>query len=229
MGTEVKVETKAEPEEETEEAALSAGPVAAAVGGATAATSSISGMAVGGGATCDTSDGPLPGGATGEDDDLPSFSPAGGEALSPSEPEGGSPRAAAAREPGCEEAPAHGRAAHLPSGVDAEQLGGEGADGAHAPGADAGGSPPSPRAPGTSVSPHGAVSPPAATVFGGDLLDPVPSAGGNSNISHSVTLDTDSDSGREVDELTAAAANDVTDAEAPGAELPPHGLAGARR
>ena len=113
--------------------------------------------------------------------------------------------------------------------MDAGQLGGEGADGARAPGADAGGSPPSPRAPGTSVSPHGAVSPPAATVFGGDLLDPVPGARGNSNISHSVTPDTDSDSGLEVDELTAAVANDVTDAEAPGAELPPHGLSGARR
>ena len=230
MGTEGGVETKAEPEEETEEAARPAGPeAAAAVGRAAAPTSPISGMAVDGGATHDASDGPLLGGATEEDDDLPSFSPAGGEALSPSGPEGGSPGAVSAREPGCEEAPAHGRAAHLPAGVDAEQLGGEGADGAHAPWADAGGPPSSPRAPGTSVSPHGAVSPPAATVFGGDLLDPVPSAGGNPNISHSVTLDTDSDSGLEVDGLTAAAANGVPDAEAPCAELPPHGLAGARR
>ena len=151
-----------------------------------------------------------------EDNGLPSFIPAGEEALSPSGLAGGSPGAASAREPGCEEAPA-------------QQLGGEGADGARAHGADADGSPPSPHAPGTSVSPHGAVSPPAATVFGGGLFDPVPSTGGNSNISHSVPLDTDSDSGLEVDELTAAGTNDATDAEAPGAGLPLHGPSGARR
>ena len=136
---------------------------------------------------------------------------------------------AAAREPGCEESAAHGRAAHLPSGADAEQLGGVGADGAQALGADADGSPSSPRAAGASVSLHGVVSPPAVTVFGGDLLGPVLGAGGNANISHPVPLDSDSDSGLGVDELTTAAANGVSDAEAPATGLPPHGLAGARR
>ena len=123
------MEAKAEPEEETEGAAFSAGTEAAAVGGATASASPFSGAAVGGGATRDASDGPLHRGATGEDDDLPSFFPAGGEALSPSELEGGSPGVAAAREPDCEESAAHGRAAQLPSGADAEQLGGVEADG----------------------------------------------------------------------------------------------------
>ena len=229
LGTGIKVETEAEPEEETEEAALSAGPKAAAVGGATASTSPISGTAVDGGATRDASDGPLPGGATGEDDDLPSFFPTSGEALSPSEPEGGSPGVAAAREPGCEESAAHGRAAHFPSGADAEQLGGVGADGAQALGADADGSPSSPRTAGASVSPHGVVSPPAVTAFGGDLFDPAPGAEGNANISHPVPLDSDSDSGLEVSEPTTAAANGVSDAGAPDAGLSPHGLAGARR
>ena len=44
-------------------------------------------------------------------------------------------------------------------------------------------------------------------VFGGGLFDPMPSTGGNSNISHSVPLDTDSGSGLEVDGLTAAGTN----------------------
>ena len=47
----------------------------------------------------------------------------------------------------------------------------------------------------------------ATAPFGGGLLDPVSSAGGNSNISHPVLLDTHSDSGLEVDELTAASTN----------------------
>ena len=47
-------------------------------------------------------------------DDFLFFFPAGGEALGPSEPEGDGPGVAAARELGCEEAAAHGRAAHLP-------------------------------------------------------------------------------------------------------------------
>ena len=222
------VEAEAEPMEEADETAHAAEPEAAAVGGAAAPTSSISGTTIDGGAAHGASGGPLHGGTTEEDDGLPSFSLDGEEALGPFEPEGGSSEAASAREPGREEAPAHGRAAHLPSEVDAEQLGGEGADEARAPGADAGGSPPSPRATGASVSPHGAASPPAATVFGGGLLDPAPGAGGNSIISNSVALDTDSDSGLEVDELTAAAAIGVSDAEAPGAELP-DGLAGTRR
>ena len=165
------------------------------------------------GAAHDASSGPLLGGATEEDDGLPSLS-ADEEALGPSGPAGGSPGAASAREPGREETPA-------------QQLGGEGADGARAQGSDADGSPPSPRAPGTGVSPHGAVSPPAATVFGGGLFDPVSSAGGNSNISHSVPLDTDSDSGLEVDELTAAGTNGATDSEAPGAGQPLLGPSGA--
>ena len=110
---------------------------------------------------------------------------------------GDSSGAAPAHEPGREEAPA-------------QRLGDEGADGARARGDAASGSPPSLRAPGTSTSPLGAASPPAATVFGGGILDPAPSAGGNPNISHSVALDSDSDSGLEVDELTAAGANGAT-------------------
>ena len=136
---------------------------------------------------------------------------------------------AAAREPGCEVAAAQGRAAHFPSGVDAEQLGGVGTGGAQTLGAGADGSPSSPRAAGASVSPHGVVSPPAVTVFGGDLFGSAPGAEGNANISHTVPLDSDSDSGLEVAELTTAAANGVSDAEAPDTGRPPHGLAGAQR
>ena len=127
-----------------------------------------------------------------EDDGLPSFS-AEEEAPDPVTDGGGS-GAAPAHEPGREEAPS-------------QLLGDEGADGARAQEAAASGSPPSPRAPGTGTSPLGAASPPAATVFGGGILDPTPSAGGNPNISHSVALGSDSDSGLEVDELTASGTN----------------------
>ena len=62
------------------------------------------------------------------------------------------------------------------------------------------------RGPGTGASPLGATSPPAATVFGGGILDPTP---GDEALPffHAVVLDSDSDSGLEVDELTAAGTN----------------------
>ena len=63
------------------------------------------------------------------------------------------------------------------------------------------------RGPGTGASPLGATSPPAATVFGGGILDPTPGDGVLPIISHAVALDSDSDSGLEVDELTAAGMN----------------------
>ena len=198
---------KAEPEEEAQEAARPEGPEAAAVGGAASPASPVSGRRLTGALrttppVARSSEGPRRRTTV----SLP-FS-AEEEALSPS----GRMEAVPGRRPPA--SPAARRRPHSGSGI---ARGGRGPrpGGRRGPPRATRGSPPSPRAPGTGVSPHGAVSPPAATVFGGGLLDPVPGAGGNSNISHSVPLDSDSDSGLEVDELTAAGTNGATDAEAP--------------
>ena len=193
---------KAEPTEEAQEGARPEVPGTASGGGTASPVSPVSDRAADVGAAHDTSGGLPLGGVAEEDDGLPSFS-AEEEALDPPETAGGSSGAAPAHEPGREEAPT-------------QRLGDEGADGARAREAAASGSPPSPRGrlpscghrgPGTGASPLGATSPPAATVFGGGILDPTPGGGVLPVIAHAVPLDSDSDSGLEVDELTAAGTN----------------------
>ena len=168
-------------------------------------------------------------GALGEADDLPSFSPVGGEPPGPSEPEEAVHGETAVRDSVCEGVAAHGRAPHLPAGADAGQDGGGQVDGARSSGAGADGSPSRSRAAGASALPHGVVSPPAVKSFSGGLLDPTSGAGGNANIAHSVPLDSDSDSGLGGSESAAVAADGVAAAYGLGGGSSPPGLAGARQ
>ena len=168
-------------------------------------------------------------GPLGEDDGLPSFSPVGGEPPSLSEPGETVHEEATVHDSVGEGATAHGRAPHLLAGADAGQDGGGQVDGARSSGAGADGSPSRSRAAGASALPHGVVSLPAVTSFGGGILAPASGAGGNANIAHSVPLDSDSDSGLGGSESAAVAADGVTASDGLGGGSFPPGLAGARQ
>ena len=114
------------------------------------------------------------------------------------------------------EATARGR--DLPLLADADEGHEEGGrvDGTRSPGAGAGGFPPCAGATGAGAQPHGVVSPPATTVFGGGIgVAPTSGAGDNANIAHSVGI-SDSDSDLGVSTPATTAANETAATEGPG-------------
>ena len=181
-------------------------------------------------ASSGVTDGLLFEGAQGADDELPFFFPVDGEPPSPSEPGEPVHEAATVHDAVDEGAAAHGRAPHFLAGADGGQDGGGQVDGTRSSGADAGGSRSCSRATGAGALPHGVVSPPAITAFGGGIgLAPTSGAGDNLNIAHSVPLDSDSDSGLGGSDSAAIAADGVAASDGLGDVPSPPGLAGARQ
>ena len=162
-------------------------------------------------------------GAQGADDELPSFFLVDGEPPSPTGPEELVLEAATVHDAVDEGATAHGRGPHLFAGADGGQDGGGQIDGTQSFGADASGSPSCAVATGVGALPHGVVSPPATTAFGGGIgFAPMFGTGDNTNIAHSVPLDSDSDSGLGGSDSAAIAANDVAASGGPeGVPSPP--------
>ena len=169
-------------------------------------------------------------GAQGADDELPSFFLVDGEPPSPTGPEELVLEAATVHDAVDEGATAHGRGPHLLAGADGWQDGGGQVDGTQSSGADANGSPSFAGATGAGALPHGVVSPPATTAFGGGIGFALMSGtGDDTNIAHSVPLDSDSDSGLGGSDSAAIAANDLAASEGREDVPSPPGLAGARQ
>ena len=218
----VKLETEARPspsgvaEPAGDEAAAGAFPVPSGVSGEEA--------------PCGAAGGRLLEGAPGADDGLPSFFTIDGEPTSPTGPEGAALGTAAAHDAVDEGATARGRDLPFPAGTDGGQEEGGRGDGTRSPGADADGFPSCASATGAGALPHGVVSPPATTVFGGGIgVAPTSDADDNANIAHSVPLDSDSDSGLGVSAPAATAADGMAASEGSGDAPFPPGPAGAHQ
>ena len=180
-------------------------------------------------AHCDAGgDRPLEG-ASGTDDGLPSFSPIDEVPASPAGLGEAVLGAAAVYDTPGEEAPAPGR--DLPLFSPADEGHGEGGqvDGTRSPKAGACGFPPCTWAAGPGAQPHGVVSPPACTVFGGGIgVAPTADGGSNANVAHSVEVsESDSDLGASTPATTAANEAAATVGPEGGPSLP--GTEDARR
>ena len=138
-----------------------------------------------GGVRCGAGDDRFLEGASGADDGLPSFFPIDEEPTSPAGPGEAVLGAAAVHNTPGEEANARGRDLPLLTNADEGHEEGGQVDGTSSPGADAGGFPPRAAATGPGAQPHGVVSPPATTVFGGGIgVTPMSGADDNANIAH---------------------------------------------
>ena len=179
------------------------------------------------GAPYGAADGRLLEGASGADDGLPSFSPIDEEPANPAGPDEAVLGTAAVHSACGEGVTARGRDLPLLADADGGQEEGGRIDVTRSPGAGAGGFPPCAGATGAGAQPHGVVSPPATTVFGGGIgVAAAAGAGGNANIAHSVGI-SDSDNDLGVSTPAAAATDGMAAAEGPGDAPSPPGFGGA--
>ena len=215
----VKLETEARPSP--------SGVDAPPVGGAPAEALPVPSGVSDGGVRCGAGDDRLLEEASGADDGLPSFPPIDEEPASPAGPGEAVLRTAAAHNTRNEEVTARGRDLPLFTNTDEGHEEGGRVDGTRSPGAGAGGFPPCAGATGTGAQPHGVVSPPATTVFGGGIgVAPASGAGDNANIAHSEGI-SDSDSDLGVSTPAATAANETAATEGPGGAPSLPGFEGA--
>ena len=170
------------------------------------------------------------GGASEADDGLPSFSPTDEAPADLPAPDDAVLGATDAHNTPDEEAVAQGH--DLPLLTAADEGHGEGGQvgGTQPPRAGASECPPNERTTGAGALPHGVVSPPAVTVFGGGIgVAPTSGSDDNTNIAHSVPLDSDSDSDLGAPAPATGATNEAAASEAAGSTPSPAGSEGIRQ